>query len=87
MKSRKAPTVISPYTGAPSGKYPRAALAASGSSMTSWPQMLAVPAVGVMNPASMRMVVVLPAPLGPRKPSTSPGLTSKLTSSTAVSAS
>ena len=42
--------------------------------MTSWPQMLAVPEVGVMKPASMRMVVVLPAPLGPRKPSTSPGL-------------
>ena len=37
--------------------------------------MLALPAVGVMKPASMRMVVVLPAPFGPRKPSTSPGLT------------
>jgi hypothetical protein len=49
--------------------------------------MLALPELGVMNPASMRIVVVLPAPLGPRKPSTSPGFTSKLTSSTAVSVS
>src|SRR5438309_11251493 len=30
----------------------------------------------------MRMVVVLPAPLGPRKPTTSPGATEKLTSRT-----
>ena len=41
----------------------------------SWPQMLPVPLVGVMNPASMRIVVDLPAPLGPRKPRTSPGST------------
>jgi hypothetical protein len=45
--------------------------------------MLAEPEVGVMKPAIMRMVVVLPAPLGPRKPSTSPGSTVKLRSSTA----
>ena len=32
-----------------------------------------------------RIVVVLPAPFGPRNPSTSPGLTVKVTSSTAVS--
>src|SRR5690242_20589567 len=32
----------------------------------------------------MRMVVVLPAPLGPRKPRISPGLTEKVTSRTAV---
>ena len=60
-------------------------MAASGSATTSWPQMLALPAVGVMNPASMRMVVVLPAPFGPRNPSTSPGFTWKVTASTAVS--
>src|SRR5215217_2666576 len=46
--------------------------------------MRAVPAVGGMKPASMRMVVDLPAPLGPRKPSTSPRSTVKETSSTAV---
>ena len=33
----------------------------------SWPQMLAVPPVGEMKPASMRMVVVLPAPFGPEE--------------------
>jgi len=59
--------------------------AASGSVAMSWPQMLARPAVGVTKPANIRMVVVLPAPFGPRKPSTSPGATWKLTSSTATS--
>ena len=49
----------------------------------SWPQMLAVPLVGVMKPAIMRIVVDLPAPLGPRKPRTSPGSTEKVRSSTA----
>src|SRR3569833_508900 len=47
--------------------------------------MLALPEDGVTNPASMRIVVVFPAPFGPRNPSTSPGLTVKVTSSTAVS--
>src|SRR5207237_3706678 len=37
-----------------------------------------------MRPTSMRMVVVLPAPFGPRKPKTSPGNSSKETSSTIV---
>ncbi len=46
--------------------------------------MRAVPAVGVTKLASIRMVVDLPAPLGPRKPSTSPRATEKLTASTAV---
>ena len=48
--------------------------------------MLALPTVGVMKPASIRMVVDLPAPLGPRKPSTSPRGTSNDTLSTAVNA-
>ena len=30
------------------------------------------PASGSMSPASIRIVVVLPAPLGPRKPYTTP---------------
>ena len=58
--------------------------AATGWSTTSAPQMRAVPALGGMKPASIRMVVDLPAPLGPRKPSTSPRATVKDTSSTAV---
>src|SRR5687767_7498824 len=37
-----------------------------------------------MRPTSMRMVVVFPAPLGPRKPKTSPAWTSKEAESTIV---
>ena len=58
--------------------------AATPSVCTSWPQMRAVPSVGIMKPASMRIVVDLPAPLGPRKPSTSPRATRNDTWSTAV---
>ena len=36
------------------------------------PQMLIRPSDGGMNPVIMRMVVDLPAPFGPRNPSTSP---------------
>src|SRR5690606_17838608 len=39
--------------------------------------------VGRTRPSSMRSVVVLPAPLGPRKPYTSPRRTVRLTSLTA----
>src|SRR5215470_5771998 len=45
---------------------------------------MTVPLLGARNPAIMRIVVVLPAPLGPRKPSTPPRWTAKLTLSTAV---
>ena len=38
----------------------------------SMPQMLIAPSVGARLPVSICMVVVLPAPLGPRKPRTSP---------------
>ena len=41
---------------------------ASGSVVTSWPATTARPAVGVSRVHSIRTVVVLPAPLGPRKP-------------------
>ena len=34
----------------------------------SMPKMLAVPAVGRVNPSISLIVVVLPAPFGPRKP-------------------
>jgi hypothetical protein len=50
---------------------------------TSKPQTRALPEVGARKPASIFIVVDLPAPFGPRKPSTSPGSTRKLTSSTA----
>src|SRR6202007_1807494 len=48
-----------------------------------WPPMLILPEVGGMKPVTMRMVVDLPAPFGPRKPSTSPRSTLKEMSSTA----
>ena len=37
------------------------------------PSTLNLPLEGVINPSIMRMVVVLPAPLGPSQPNTSPG--------------
>src|SRR5438270_738593 len=52
------------------------------SQKTSRPSTVAVPEVAVRKPARMRMVVVLPAPLGPRKPTTRPRGTSKETSGT-----
>src|SRR5215211_2193867 len=55
----------------------------SRSRTTSWPATVAVPPVGVARVQSMLMVVVLPAPLGPRKPNTSPAATSKVTPRTA----
>ena len=57
---------------------------ASGSLSTSWPATRAVPLVGRLRVVIIRTVVVLPAPLGPRRPSTVPCGTSKLTSSTAT---
>ena len=41
------------------------------------------PAVGWRKPSSSRMVVLLPAPLGPRKPKISPSPTSIVRSSSA----
>src|SRR5687767_12758392 len=54
-----------------------------GDSATSKPPMLTRPEVGGMKPVIMRMVVDLPAPFGPRKPSTSPRSTLKEMPSTA----
>ena len=48
------------------------------------PATVAVPEVGGVSPTMIRMVVDLPAPLGPRKPVTRPGRAVKVTSSTAV---
>src|SRR5262245_37072383 len=49
----------------------------------SWPATNAAPDVGRASVHSTLIVVVLPAPFGPRKPNTSPGATSKLTPRTA----
>src|ERR1051326_2579690 len=57
--------------------------ASIGDSSTSNPPTVILPAVGGMKPVIMRIVVDLPAPLGPRKPSTSPRSTVNEMSSTA----
>src|SRR3954452_709975 len=46
--------------------------------MVTWPD------VGLMRPTSIRIVVVFPAPFGPRKPKISPRCSSKETLSTIV---
>src|SRR6185369_7664306 len=60
------------------------ALAAIGRSNRSTPQMLIAPLVGARLPVSICIVVVLPAPFGPRKPRISPRFNSMLTLLTAV---
>src|SRR5208282_6107692 len=55
-----------------------------GCRATSSPATCASPEVGGSSVVSMRTSVVLPAPLGPRRPNTSPRWTSKLTPFTAV---
>ena len=52
----------------------------SGSRARSMPATRTLPAVAERNPVIIRIVVVLPAPLGPRKPSTSPSGTKNETS-------
>src|SRR6476659_5616431 len=50
----------------------------------SWPAMVTVPSVFDSIVVRIEMVVVFPAPFGPRNAKSSPGSTSKLTSSTAA---
>src|SRR5262245_49482752 len=50
----------------------------------SWPPTRTLPDVGNSRPHIILMVVVLPAPLGPRKANSSPCRMSRLTSWTAV---
>src|SRR5262250_1480100 len=59
-------------------------LTSSGCSRTSNPATVAVPALGGRKQVSIRMVVVLPAPLGPRNPTIWPFLTENEMWSTAV---
>jgi hypothetical protein len=59
---------ISGYSGGVSGRYPMRFLTSRGCSSTSNPATLADPDVGGRKHVNMRMVVVLPAPFGPRKP-------------------
>src|SRR5262249_33032180 len=59
-------------------------LTSMGCCMTSKPATCAAPDVGGRKHVRMRMVVVFPAPFGPRKPTICPFCTSKETSSTAM---
>src|SRR6476620_8865498 len=54
-----------------------------GRSLNLRPEMVTLPAVGLVRPTMTRMVVDLPAPFGPRNPVTRPGRAVKVTSSTA----
>src|SRR6266550_4597620 len=63
---------------------PMLRIACSKLRRTSKPQISMLPCVGLMRPTSMRIVVVLPAPLGPRKPKTSPAWMAKEMLSTIV---
>src|SRR5207237_488173 len=67
-----------------SGKYPMRFLTSIGCSSTSKPATVAVPDVGGIKQVRMRMVVVFPAPFGPRKPTICPFATSNEMWSTAV---
>ena len=58
--------------------------AAMGFSTTLKPPTVISPSLGGMKPVIMRIVVDFPAPLGPRKPSTSPFSTENETPLTAI---
>lgn len=60
--------VSRPHSTGLSGTNPNRALAAVGSGQTSTAAMVALPTSGASNPVSIRIVVVLPAPLGPANP-------------------
>src|SRR5439155_11497912 len=80
---RYSSVIISGYRGGVSGKYPMRFLTSSGCSRTSNPATVAVPEVGHRKQVNMRIVVVLPAPFGPRNPTISPFFTSNEIWSTA----
>jgi hypothetical protein len=61
-----------------SGTTPIFFLAGIVSLTISWPRMMADPEEGFVTPVRNLMVVVFPAPFGPRRPKTLPWGTSKL---------
>ena len=65
---------MSPYKGTLSGRYPRCSRALSESLKTSCPAIKARPEVAGIKLDKIRIVVLLPAPFGPRKPTISPFL-------------
>src|SRR5438270_7018528 len=83
MYSRNSRPVRCGCTNGSSSRYPRRDFASSGWPWMSKPSIRAWPDVGETSPHNIRSVVVLPAPLAPRKPKISPRPTWKLTPSTA----
>src|SRR5512142_592700 len=67
----------------PSGTTPIWRFTSSGSCPRSRPRTRARPEVGASRPVSILMVVLLPAPLGPRKPKNAPEGTESVRSATA----
>src|ERR1700677_3584537 len=78
-KSRYDSMVMSGYKGGVSGRYPMCRRTSMDSLATSKPATRAVPEVAGIKPVRMRMVVVFPAPFGPRNPRISPLFTAKET--------
>ena len=68
-----------------SGMYPRCIRISGLSPSASWLKILIVPSFGLSKPRSIFMVVVLPAPLGPRNPCTVLVSTSRFSLLTATS--
>jgi hypothetical protein len=74
------PVILSSRANSP-GRLPTLALTSTLSFLMSRPNTSPRPPVGRKNPRSVLTVVVFPAPLGPRKPKTSPSSTARSTSS------
>lgn len=62
----------------------RARSAAAVAGVKGRPSIATAPDVGAISPPSIRSMVVLPAPFGPRSPKTSPPWTENVTLSTAT---
>ncbi|RDL09347.1 hypothetical protein DER30_2756 [Streptomyces sp. HB202] len=72
-----------PYSAGPSISAPTSGSTVRVASGIGRPSTSAVPDVGSMRPISIRIVVVFPEPLGPRKPKTLPAGTVRSRPSTA----
>ena len=83
QKTRFSRALMSGYRAMSCGTTPMVSLTAWGSLTMEWPATAASPPLGRSRQLSMEMVVLLPAPLGPRRLKISPSAMSKLTPSTA----
>ena len=66
-KRRNSGAVIQAGKPGTSGRYPICCRMAFAALVASWPRIWTEPDVGRASPRIMRSVVVLPAPLGPKK--------------------